>query len=891
MEKGPASAGKKRDFPKIFLILMTSALLLMLASAGILSTKPTKAVAQQATPALQDKVGAHLIWLSRENEAKMDEVLTTMANAGVKWLRTDFSWADLEPTYDPAKGHVFDWDAHDRMVNLANAKGINILGILSSTPDWASSQGDPPEYIIDIFGIRVAIPKSAYPPSDPSWWSNYVNEVVSHFDGRVETWEIWNEPNLTFFKKYGYADNADEEKADYMNLVQLAYTAINGRGKLALGALAGFGADGGGPGDPNAYLRKCLDLGAANYADIISFHPYPQNLNLDNNSHPHEAGMKQRLQEMRTLIDSYHPGRTIELWITEVGWTNSNDPWPATPYGVDEDTQAAYTLRMYLSYLDDSDYTATNLKLTKIFYYNLWDQCFKECTAFKTTDNGSTWVREPTRAHMGTWLDNVNGLNGVDTFDGTNVWAVGNHGSVTVLGSADAGENFWYQNSNEVNYLQGVSAASASTAYAVGGDGMILKTTGGGGPYVQWTSQTSGTTNFLNGVSAVDTNNVFAVGDNGTILNTTTGGNSWSPQTSSTTADLNSVSAFKTVSSVIVAWAVGQNGTILYTNNGGASWSIQAGGLTTNNLKSVSAVNESVCWAVGANGAIFKTSDGGSTWLQEASGTTKSLNSVSALDADNAWAVGEDATVLRKSAGTAWESKPTHASMRRLSGVVATNSTTAMIVGYKDPWLDNPDGLGIHPPSINNYGLLNYLVQPKKAFNYLQRLTGTGTAGALFNNATAVLAEPLISNIVTNPTGASATLQKHVFQMPDGSLLVSFWNSDAASPQDPNAALGFTLTDASGSSTIYDNPLQVNLENGATGPLDSSVIVGVDANSNIAVANLTIGKTPVILKYAKKAAPCGSGSGATVMLLGLMMGLMSLASGGALRWRLRRRSS
>jgi photosystem II stability/assembly factor-like uncharacterized protein len=887
MDKRPASGKKKRGSSKIFLILMTSALLLMLASAGILSIKPSIAVAQQETPTLKDKVGAHLIWLSRENEAKMDEVLKTMADAGIKWLRTDFSWADIEPTYDPAQGHVFKWDAYDRMVDLAWTKyGINIVGILSGTPDWASSRGTPPEYIINILGIQVEIPKSAYPPSDPAMWSNFVDAVVSHFDGRVETWEIWNEPNLGFFKKYGYADNSDEEKADYENLVQLAYTAINGRAKLAMGALAGFGADGGGSGDPNAYLRKCLELGAANYADIISFHPYPENLNLYNNSHPHEAGMKQRLQDMRALIDDYSvPGKTIELWITEIGWTNTNDPWPAPQYAVDEDTQAAYTLRTYLSYLDDSDYTATDLKLTKIFYYNLWDQCFKECTAFKTTDNGSTWVRKPTRAQRILWVDDVNGFNGVDTFDGTNIWAVGNRGPISnVLGSANAGDAFWYQNSSNGNYLNGVSAASAGTAFAVGGNGTIMKTTGGGGPYVPWENQTSGTTNFLNGVSAVGTSNVFAVGDNGTILNTTNGGSNWSLQTSLTTDDLNSVSA---VSSVI-AWAVGQNGTILYTDNGGANWSKQADGVTTENLKSVSGVNESVCWAVGENGTILKTSNGGSSWETEASGTTECLNSVAALDAENAWAVGEDATVLRKSSGTGWGSKPTHASMKRLTGVVAVNSTTAIIVGYKDPWLENPDGLGIYPTSQNNFGLLDYLVRPTTTLNYLERLTVAGLAGDLFDNATPVAPDPLITNIVTNPTGASATLQKHVFQMPDGSLLVSLWNSNPdTSPWDQDASLSFTLTDASGSSTIYDNPVPVNLVDGATGALDPSVIVGLDANSNITVTNLAIGKTPVVLKYANKAA-CGTGSGAAVMLLGLMMGLMSLAGG---RRFLRKRAS
>lgn len=877
MDKGSASARKKREFSKIFLILMTSALLVMLASAGILSIKPSIAVAQQGTPALKDKVGAHLIWLWRENQAKVDEVLDTMVAAGIKSLRMDFRWDYLEPVQGS-----WDWQAHEMVVNKATARGIDILGMLGGTPKWASSNPTAPD--CDAYPCP--------PEHRVDWWGNYVNQVVTHFGG-VGTWEVWNEPNLSFFKVVGStSDNDDVEKVEYMNLVKVAYDEIAGRTKLAVGGFAGFGADGGSGTvhDTPRYLEACLkpDLGsgdldptkgAADYADIISFHPYPQNANTYNSSHPHEVGMQEPLQNMRNLINQYTPAnKSLDLWITEIGWSNTAF---ANPYVVDEQTQADYSLRTFLTYLDDSGYTSPNLRINKIFYYNLWDQCHRESTSFKTADNGSTWARKSTRDNIA--IDWVNGLNGVDTLDGTNLWEVGNHGQVSIMGSWNGGEGFVWQ-SGPASNLHSVSAASATTAYAVGENGTILKNVYGTGSLVSWSQQTSGIKDFLNGVSAADTSNVFAVGDNGRILNTRNG-SSWSTQASGTTEDLNSVSAV----SASIAWAVGKNGTVLTTSDRGDSWTPQTNGVPKIDLKSVSAVDQNVCWAVGTNGLILKTQDGGSTWSTQASNTTNGLNSIYALDASNAWAVGDNATILRTSDGTSWGTKPTHASMKRLTGVVAIDASTAVVIGYKDPWLENPDNLGTIPVFLNNHGLLDYLVKPTQTCYYLERLTVAGVAGDLFDNATAVAPDPLISNIVTNPSGTSATLQKHVFQMPDGSLLVSLWNSNAdTSPQDPNATLGFTLTDASGSSTIYDNPVQVNLENGATGALDPSVTVGADASSNITVANLTIGKTPVILKYTKKPAPCGAGSGAAVMLLGLMMGLMSLAGG----WRiLRERAS
>ena len=76
-----------------------------------------------------DKIGVHQLWLWRDSEARVDEVLDQMSAAGVKWLRMDFGWADLEPVQG-----TWDFSGHQMVVDKANERGINILGILSTTP-------------------------------------------------------------------------------------------------------------------------------------------------------------------------------------------------------------------------------------------------------------------------------------------------------------------------------------------------------------------------------------------------------------------------------------------------------------------------------------------------------------------------------------------------------------------------------------------------------------------------------------------------------------------------------------------------------------------------------------------------------------------------------------
>jgi hypothetical protein len=107
--------------------------------------------------------------------------------------------------------------------------------------------------------------------------------------------------------------------------------------------------------------------------------------------------------------------------------------------------------------------------------------------------------------------------------------------------------------------LNSVWGIGATDVWAVGDNGTIVHgTSAPGGP---WTVQASGTTSHLNAIWGSGTD-LFAVGDSGTIVHWN--GSAWAVQPSGTTHNLNDI--WGTSSSDV--WATGNGGTILHLSGG-----------------------------------------------------------------------------------------------------------------------------------------------------------------------------------------------------------------------------------------------------------------------------------------------------------------------------------
>ena len=179
--------------------------------------------------------------------------------------------------------------------------------------------------------------------------------------------------------------------------------------------------------------------------------------------------------------------------------------------------------------------------------------------------------------------------------------------SGTILKSTD-GTN-WDTQVSSGPKLYGVSASSASVAYAVGASGTVQKTTDGG---TNWSSQTTDSNYVLYGVDAANATTAYAVGKNGSngVILKTTDGTSWTTTQTVSGTPLNAVSATETDPNT--AFAVGDGSVIMQTTDGVTWVDTNFSSLSTGALTDIYAVSGTNAYAVGVFGTVAKLN--GSGW-------------------------------------------------------------------------------------------------------------------------------------------------------------------------------------------------------------------------------------------------------------------------------------
>lgn len=185
-----------------------------------------------------------------------------------------------------------------------------------------------------------------------------------------------------------------------------------------------------------------------------------------------------------------------------------------------------------------------------------------------------------------------------------------------------------------VNYtLNDIEAISENTAYVVGNNGRIFKTSNGG---TTWDSKESGTDLPLEAVS-FSGEDYGLIALSGKILKTETGGNVWYNALTGTSTEFNGV--FLLTPSI--GWAVGSEGVIIKTTDGGVTWTTQNSG-TSEPLYDIFFLDGNTGWAGGENNTLLKTTDGGATWLSLGTGFVgaSAINGIQFINANEGWAAG-----------------------------------------------------------------------------------------------------------------------------------------------------------------------------------------------------------------------------------------------------------
>ncbi len=247
-------------------------------------------------------------------DAQLLADLDAMRNAGAGWVRLDVDWSSIEPT----RGNQ-NWTNTDRVVNAARTKGLQVVGIAAYTPRWAQ---DP----------SVAPGTSHGRPASSAQFGAFAGQAAAHFAGRINIWEVWNEPNLSSF----FSPRVDP--AFYTSMLQSSAAAIRAAAPGAWvvgGALApGVDSSDGSSASPLTFLQQMYAHGAKDAMDAVSIHPYSFPA-LPSNSSTASWNTFYRLRNAHDIMVNNGDGAK-KIWLTEFGT-------PTGPGGdaVSEQQQAA----------------------------------------------------------------------------------------------------------------------------------------------------------------------------------------------------------------------------------------------------------------------------------------------------------------------------------------------------------------------------------------------------------------------------------------------------------------------------------------------------------------------------------------------------------------------
>lgn len=245
--------------------------------------------------------------------------------SGVGWTRIIFYWSELERK-GPDDWNEFHapFDRIDREI----AGGREVVGLLQSTPAWATD------------GIPFAgVPKGLYLSHDNpnNTWASFVREVVSRYEGRINRWIIWNEPDIPLGT---YGAQWEGSIADYYQLLKVAYLAAHEANPDVIIHLGGFTY-----WHNPEYLSQLLTVAsndptaAANnyYFDIVSLHIYfKPETTLD------------IVASEKQVLESF--GLEKPIWINETNAPPYNDPmheWHEPVFEITMEMQASFVLQQF----------------------------------------------------------------------------------------------------------------------------------------------------------------------------------------------------------------------------------------------------------------------------------------------------------------------------------------------------------------------------------------------------------------------------------------------------------------------------------------------------------------------------------------------------------------
>jgi hypothetical protein len=220
--------------------------------------------------------------------------------AGFRFIRMDFTWERVEKT----KG-VYDFAPYDQLTDALEKRGIR------------------PLYILDYSNKLYETDRSVRTEEGRKAFARFASAAAKRYRGRGILWELWNEPNIGFWKP-------KPDVNDYMALAKAVFPAVKQADPQAVRVAPATS------GVPLGYLESCFKQDLLNMVEAVTVHPYRQQ--------PPETAAADYLK-LRALIARYCPARP-DLPILSGEWGYS-----AVWKDFDEQRQGQYLPRQFLTNL------------------------------------------------------------------------------------------------------------------------------------------------------------------------------------------------------------------------------------------------------------------------------------------------------------------------------------------------------------------------------------------------------------------------------------------------------------------------------------------------------------------------------------------------------------
>ena len=139
---------------------------------------------QRAVP-IQDFVWGVAAHVGRNDGKDAPQEIALMRLLGFAAARSDMSWESIEPQPD-----VWTWDKQDQLMALFQKQGITPMPLLAYGTRWATTgDANSPDWHDWYFS-----------PPRTAAYLGFVRAAVNRYKGQTRYWEIWNEPDIDFWR-------------------------------------------------------------------------------------------------------------------------------------------------------------------------------------------------------------------------------------------------------------------------------------------------------------------------------------------------------------------------------------------------------------------------------------------------------------------------------------------------------------------------------------------------------------------------------------------------------------------------------------------------------------------------------------------------------------------